>query len=184
MAALDVLETLIDRPEALAAAEAPAGLGLAGLLGYFAGTLGLFMFLRLQAAVPPGAMSFSVVFLFVLAANFFFAGVINLFMELTGARGPAGGAARLFQAFGCSDFLLTLLVPIGFLDGARFFNGFLGFSICILLLLYARVRLVRRLYPVSGNKALLAVWLPYAGAGTLFFIGLVYAFIWLFWLLS
>jgi len=43
---------------------------------------------------------------------------------------------------------------------------------------------VRRLYPVSGNKALLAVWLPYFGAGTLFFTGLVYGFIWLFWLLS
>lgn len=184
MAALDVLETLIDRPEALAAPEAPAGLGRTGLLGYFAGTLGLFMFLRLEAAVPPGVLSFTALFLVVLAANFFFAGVINLFMELTGARGPAGGAARLFQGFGCTDFLLTLLVPMGFLDGARFFSGFLGFGLCILLLLYSRVRLVRRLYQVSANKSLLAVWLPYFGAGALFFIVLVYASTWLFWALS
>ncbi|MBI5743659.1 MAG: hypothetical protein HY952_03845 [Elusimicrobia bacterium] len=184
MAVLSTLEVLIDRPEALAAYEKPAGLGRAGFAGYFAGTLGLFMFLRLQAMVPPGALSLLAMFFFVLAANFLFAGVIHLFMELTGADpAPRGGAARLFQAFGCTDFLLAALVPLGFLHRANVFNGLLGFCACILVLLWARVRLVRRLYPVSGNKALLAVWLPYAALTALFFVGLVYGLAWFVWLL-
>ncbi|MCM2267827.1 MAG: hypothetical protein NDI60_08670 [Elusimicrobiales bacterium] len=182
MLVLDTLETLIDRPESLRAAERPAGLGRAGLLGYAAGTLGLFMFLRLQSAVPPGAISFLLVLLFVLAANFFFAGVIHLFMDLTGAAAGAG-AARLFLAFGCSDFVLTLLVPVAFLHKANVFNGLLGFTLCAAVLIYSRVRLIRRLYPVSANKALLAVWLPYASVFTLFFLGLVYAVAWVVWLL-
>lgn len=183
MSALETLETLIDRPESLGAAERPAGLGRAGLLGYFAGALGLFMFLRLESAVPPGTLSFLAVFAFLLAANFFFAGVIHLFMDLTGAAAGPGGAARLFLAFGCSDFLATLLVPLGFLDKADFFSGALGFFVFVLALIYARVRLVRRLYPVSNNKALLAVWLPYAGLAAVFFSGLAYGIIWLVWLI-
>lgn len=175
------LETLIDRPEILAGPERPEGLGRAGLLGYFTGTLGLFMFMRMQEAVPPGALSFLAALLFVLAANFFFAGVIHLFMDLTGA-GLRGSAARLFLAFGCSDFLLTLLLPLGFFAGLKVFNGLLWFCLCFLAVIYARVRLVRRLYAVSANKALLSVWLPYGGLFLLFFAGLVYGLFWLVWL--
>ena len=173
------LENLIDRPETLSAQERPEGLGRAGLLGYFAGTLGLFTFLRMQSAVPPGVSSFLFVLLFVLGANFFFAGVMHLFMDLTGAR---GSAARLFLAFGCSDYLLTLLVPLGFFAGLDLLGGFVWLCLCLLAVIYARVRLVRRLYPVSINKALLSVWLPYAGFSLVFFSALVYGLVWLVWL--
>ncbi|OGR44491.1 MAG: hypothetical protein A2X35_00040 [Elusimicrobia bacterium GWA2_61_42] len=184
---INTLEALIDRPETITGPERPAGLGRAGLLGYFSGTLGLFMFLRMQGAVPPGVFSFLSAYLFVLAANFFFAGVIHLFMDLTcaapsGANGR-GRAARLFLAFGCTDYLLALLVPLGFLSGVKVLNGFLWFGLCFLAVIYARVRLIRRLYTVSVNKALLSVWLPYGGIFLLFFAGLVYGMIWLFWLI-
>ncbi len=173
------LETVIERPETLAAEAGPEGLGRTGMLGYFAGTLGFFAFLRMFSAVPPGIMSFSVVFILLLAANFFFASSIHLFMDLTGAKGRA---SRLFLAFGCSDFLLALLVPLAFFAKLQVLNGFLWFCLCLLAVVYARVRLVRRLYPVSANKALLSICLPYAGLGAVFFAVSVYAVAWLVWL--
>jgi len=176
---LNTLQTLIEDPAALLAAERPAGLGRTGLLGYLAGTLGFFLFLRLFSAVPPGAISFLVVLGFVLAFNFFFAGVMHLFLDLTGAR---GSSARLFLAFGCSDLLLALLVPLAFFAKLGYVNGFVVLCLCFLLVIYARVRLVRRLYSVSANKALLAVWLPYAGLSAVLFTAFVYSIAWLVWL--
>lgn len=176
---LKTIETLIDDPAALLAAERPAGLGRTGLLGYLAGTAAFFLFLRLFSAVPPGVMSFGVVFAFVLGFNFFFAGVMHLFLDLTGARGRAG---RLFLVFGCSDLLLSLLVPAAFFAKLGYVNAFLALCLCLLLVIYARVRLVRRLYDVSSNKALLAVWLPYLGLSTAMFLAFVYSIAWLVWL--
>lgn len=176
---LKTIETLVDDPAALLAAERPAGLGRTGLLGYAAGTLGFFVFLRLFSAVPPGAISFLVVLCLVLAFNLFFAGLIHLFLDLTGAR---GSAARLFLVFGCSDLLLSLLVPLAFFAKLGYINGFLALCLCFLAVIYARVRLVRRLYSVSANKALLAVWLPYAGLSAVLFTVFVYSIAWLVWL--
>lgn len=179
---LATLELLVDSPEAIAAAERPEGLGRTGLLGYAAGTLGLFLFLRMLSAVPPGLLSFLVVFAFVLSANYLFAAVIHLFMDLTGAPSSAG-AARLFLAFGCSDYLMAMLLPFGFLHGAKLFHWLPGFLVCAAVLLYSRVRLTRRLYPVSNNKAFLSLLLPYFGFFSLFFVGMIYGFIWLVWLI-
>ena len=175
----NTLGALIDSPESLAGPERPQGLGRTGLLGYFAGTLGFFVCLRMQSAIPPGTLSFLAVFILVLAANFFFAGTVHLFMDLTGARGEA---SRLFLAFGCSDYFLALLVPLTFLAKLDVLNGFLWLCLCLLAVVYARVRLVRRLYPVSTNKALLSIWLPYAALCVLFFAASVYFIAWLVWL--
>jgi len=174
------LETIIQRPELLAAGERPAGLGRAGLLGYFAGTLGLFVFLRMFSAVPPGIMSFTVVLTLVLALNYFAASSVHLFMDFTGAK---GSAARLFLAFGCTDYFLALLVPAAFFAKLQFLSAFLWFTICFLIMVYARVRLVRRLYPVSVNKALLSLCLPYAGLGAVCFTVFVYSIAWMVWLI-
>jgi hypothetical protein len=173
------LEAVMERPETLAVETRPEGMGRTGMLGYFSGVLGLFFFLRLQAAVPPGVLSFVTVLLLVLAANFFFAGVMHLFLDLTGAKGSASG---LFFAFGCSDFLLALLLPLGFLAKYGLLSVFACLALVFLAVIYARVRLVRRLYPVSANKALLSIWLPYAGLSAVFFGGLLYGLIWLVWL--
>lgn len=174
------LEAFIERPETLAGEEKPAGLGRAGLLGYFAGTLGVFTFLRMFSAVPPGIMSFLVVLTLLLAFNYFLASSIHLFMDFTGAR---GSAARLFLAFGLSDYFLALLVPAAFFAKLHFLSAFLWFCFCVLVMFYARVRLLRRLYPVSTNKALLSLWLPYAGLGAVFFTAGVYSIAWLVWLI-
>lgn len=174
------LETVIERPETLAGGERPAGLGRTGLLGYFAGTLGLFAFLRMFSAVPPGIMSFGVVLTLLLSFNYFLASSVHLFMDFTGAR---GSASRLFLAFGLSDYFLALLVPLAFFAKLQVLNAFLWFCVCLFVMLYARVRLVRRLYPVSVNKALLSLWLPYAGLGAVVFIAGVYSIAWLVWLI-
>lgn len=173
------LAALVDDPGVLSGGEKPAGFGRTGMLGYLAGTLGFFVFMRLFSAVPPGFLSFLVVLAFVLSANFFFAGVIGLFMDLTGAKGSAG---RLFQAFGYTDYLLALLVPAAFFARLGGPGAFLWFCACFLLVIYARVRLIRRVYPVSANKALLSVTLPYAGLTALFFLAFVYSIAWLVWL--
>ncbi len=173
------LEKLLDDPAGLMVTRSAEGLGQTGLLGYFAGTLGFFVYLRMFSAVPPGALSFCVVLLFVLGANFVFASMMHLFMDMTGA---GGSAARLFLAFGCSDLLLSLLVPLAFFAKLGYVNAFLALCLCFLLVIYARVRLVRRLYPVSTAKALLAVWLPYAGLSAFFFTAFTYSMVWLVWL--
>lgn len=177
----NTLSEVLDSPEKLAGEPRPAGLGRAAMLGYAAGTLGLFTFLRLFGVVPPGFMSFAVFLAFVLAANFFFAGVIHLFLDLTGEGGSAG---RLFLAFGLTDYLLALLVPLAFFAKLGGPHAFVWFCACVLLLLYARVRLVRRLYPVSRNKAVLAVCLPYAGLSAVFFLVFAYSIAWLIWLVA
>ena len=176
------LESLLDRPETLAAPEKPEGLGRTGLLGYAAGTAGVFMFLRMNGAVPPGLLSFLTVLTFVLSANYLFAAAIHLFMDLTGAPAPAAGAARLFLAFGCTDYLMAMLLPFGFLDGVRLLHWLPGLLICVSSLLYARVRVIRRLYPVSNNKSVLSLLLPFFAFGTLFFVGMLYGLIWLVWI--
>lgn len=173
------LAELIESPESLNAEPRPAGLGRAAMLGYALGTLGGFVFLRLYSAVPPGVLSFLVVLGFVLAANFLFSGVTHLFMDLTGARGSAG---RLFLAFGCTDYLFALLVPLAFFSKLGAPGAFFSVLGVVTLVVYARVRLIRRLYPVSSNKALLSVLLPYAVLCCLFFLGFVYSLAWLVWL--
>jgi hypothetical protein len=177
---LKTLTALIDRPESLSGADRPEGLGRTGMLGYAVGTLSLFAFMRMQSAVPPGVFSFLAVLLFVLAANFFFAGIIHLFMDLTGVQ---GSASRLFLAFGCSDLLLALLLPLGLLARGGLLNAFVGLCLGFLLVICARVALVRRLYPVSKNKALLSVWLPYFGLSAVFFSAFIYGLAWSIWLL-
>jgi hypothetical protein len=179
MSVLSSLADLLDRPETLTAEPRPAGLGRAAMLGYAAGTLGGFVFLRLFAAVPPGVLSYLVVLTFVLAANFLFSGMTHLFMDLTGAK---GGAGRLFLAFGLTDYFFALLVPLALFSKLGAPGAFLSGCLVLALVVYARVRLIRRLYPVSANKALLSVLLPYAAFCGLFFLVFGYSVAWLVWL--
>lgn len=174
----NTLEAVIERPAALADAERLPDLGRTSMLGYALGTLGLFEFLRMYSLVPPGVLSFLLVLFFVLSGNLLFAAITHMFMELTGVR---GSAARLFLAFGYSDFFMTLLVPLGFFAKLDFLNEFLAFCLCLAVVTYARVRLVRKLYPVSANKAVLSVGIPYAGFMCLGFFGFAYSMAWLIW---
>ncbi len=181
MSFFDTLTELLERPESVAASPRPAGLGRAAMLGYAAGALGLFAFLRLYAAVPPGVMSYAAALLLVLALNFLFAGIIHLFMDLTGSG--AGSASGLFLAFGLSDYFMCLLVPLAFFAKLGFLGAPLWLCLCALLVLDVRLRLVRRLYPVARNKAALAVVLPYLWFWLLSLLAFTYGLAWLVWLL-
>jgi len=175
----NTLESVIERPEVLADKEPLAGLGRTGMLGYVLGTLGLFVYFRMFSVVPPGKISFLLMLSIVLLVNLLFTAVMHLFMELTGVSGRAG---RLFHAFGYSDYFLTLLVPAGFFVKLGFLNAFFCFCLCFSVVVYARVALVRKLYPVSANKAVLSVGLPYALFSGLAVLGFSSSIYWLVWL--
>ena len=161
--------------------ENPIGIDLyrPGLAGYAVGTLSIFVFLRMGSLTPPGLFSFLALFSAVLAANFLFAAVIHLFLEMTGAP---GSALRLFSLFGVGEFFWILLLPFGFLGKLGYLNHFLWFSLCFAVVLAVRTAFVRRLYFISRNKALLAVWLPYICLGAAFMAAFIYAMAWLGWM--
>jgi hypothetical protein len=133
----------------------------------------------MDSLVLPGVFSFLALLTGVLAVNFFFAAVIHLFLEMTGAP---GSASRLFSLFGVGEFFWILLLPFGFLGKLGYLNFFLWFSLCFIFIIIARMAFIRRLYFVSRNKALLAVWLPYAGAAAALMAAFIYAMVWLVWL--
>ncbi|HBA60551.1 MAG TPA: hypothetical protein DCZ92_06990 [Elusimicrobia bacterium] len=180
MDSFHVLTEVLQRPALLAGPERLTGINRTGIFGYFTGTLGAFMFMRLYSAIPPGVMSFMMVFGFVIALNLLLAAVIHLFMEMTDAP---GSAHRLFTAFGYSDYLLTLLLPLGFIAKLNYIPPFVCIFLCAGLVVYARVMLIKRVYPVSVNKALLAIALPYAAFMTVCFFGAIYSLAWFVWLL-
>jgi len=150
-----------------------------GAAGHVAGALSIFVFLRINSVVPPGVFSFLALLAAVLSVNFLLASVIHLFLEMTGAP---GSARRLFSLLGVGEFFWTLLVPFGFLCRFGYLSPFLWVSLCFIFVLSARVTFVRGLYFVSGNKALLAVWMPYALAAVSLLSALTYAVAWLAWL--
>lgn len=174
------LAAVMDKPELLAG-EMPEGFSKAGAAGYVAGALGFFAYMRVFAAVPPGLLSFLIVLMLLAAADFVFTSVMHLFMELTGVKG--GRASNMFLAFGCTSFIFGLLVPLAFLTRLNNNGAFLAFLLCLGGVLYARVALVRRIYPVSFNKSVLAVWLPYAAFTGLSFLAFTYGMVWCVWLM-
>ena len=177
----NVLAAVIERPDALSGDDISTDAWRSGLSGYALAALGTFVFFRMFSLIPPGILSFLVLLLFMLSADLLLAAVTHLFMELTGA---GGRAARLFLAFGYADFFLILLVPLGFFAKWHVLSAFWTFCLCAALVIYARIVLVRRLYPVSANKAALAVWLPYAAFMGLGIFGLSYFIVWLLWLVG
>ena len=177
---LGALSGLVDSPKETL--ENPYGIDFSrpGLAGYAIGTLSIFIFLRMDSLVPPGIFSFLALLTAVLAVNFFFAAIIHLFLEMTGAP---GSAFRLFSLFGVGEFVWILLLPFGFLGKFGYLNSFFWFSLCFVLIPIVRIIFVRRLYFVSNNKALLAVWLPYAGAAAALMAAFIYAIVWMVWLI-
>ena len=173
------LSGLVDSPRETLENSSGISFTRPGLAGYAFGTLSIFVFLRMGSLVPPGVFSFLALFTAVLAGNFFFAAVIHLFLEMTGAP---GSAPRLFSLFGVGEFFWILLLPFGFLGKLGYLNFFLWFSLCFVFILIARMVFIRRLYSISRNKALLAVWLPYAAVAAGLMAAFIYATVWLIWL--
>ncbi len=181
MSVISTLSELIDEPQGFIDKEGVRETGRAGLTGCLFGALSIFIFLRLFSAVPPGVYSLLSVLSAVLAVNFVFASAMHLFLEMTGS---GGNALKLFSLLGVSDLLWTALVPLGFLAKAGFLNPAADLLLCLVAVLAARISLLRRLYAISRNKALLALGLPYAALTAAFFMFFVYAMVYLVWLLG
>lgn len=175
------LSEIIDDPQGFIAGPKAGRLGWTAFLGYLLGIFSLFIFLRLFSAVPPGIYSFGNVFLFVLALNFFLAGCMHLFLQMTGAE---GNALKLFQLFGITELFWAVLIPLGFLAKLNYLTPLLDSLICLFLILLARISLIRRLYTISRGKALLALTLPYAAVMSGAFMLFAYAAIYIVWLVK
>ena len=181
MTVISILSDLVEEPRRfLEGGDAP-GTGKAGLAGFLFGALGLFAFLRLLSAVPPGLYSFLNVLIAVLGINFALAAAMHLFLGMTGC---AGSAPRLFSMLGVTELLWCALIPLGFLARLELLSPVAAFVLCLAGLLSARTLLVRRLYSVSLNKAALAVGLPYAAVLAGAFTLLLYALVCLVWLFA
>ncbi|HBB67192.1 MAG: hypothetical protein A2X28_08205 [Elusimicrobia bacterium GWA2_56_46] len=170
---------LVDGPRDFIDRTGIREMGHVGLLGYLSGTLSIFLFLRMFSAVPPGIFSFLNVLVFVLGVNFCFAAGIHLFLEMTGA---GGGALKLFFLFGVTEFFWALLIPLGFLASLGYLNPGADCLLCFIIVILARISVMRRLYLISRKKALLSLGLPYAALLAGFFMVFVYAIFYLVWL--
>lgn len=179
---LSAVSELIEEPRIFVASRLDSGkFYRPGFSAYLLGTLSLYVFFRLFSAVPPGLYSFANLLLLSLAVNFMFAAAIHLFLELTGAE---GGAVKLFFLFGFSELLWALLIPFGFLAKLGYLDPAPAFIICFILVVTARMALLRRLYAISKGKALLALSLPYAAAAAALLMASVYAVVYMIWVLA
>ncbi|MBI4803370.1 MAG: hypothetical protein HY796_12700 [Elusimicrobia bacterium] len=178
---LSVITEVIDEPRDFISRTKAGWFGWAGFLGYGLGIFSLFVFLRLFSAVPPYIHFFIIVFLLALAANFFLAGSMHLFLQMTGCEGDA---LKLFLLFGLTELFWAVLIPLGFLAKLGYLNPAMVYMLCLAFILIARIALVRRLYSISRGKALLALSLPYAAVISVFFMAFVYSTIYLVWLVQ
>ncbi len=181
MSFIATLAELVDEPRNFIDRADIRKTGRAGLTGFLFGALSLFIFLRLFSAVPPGGSSLLIVLFAVLMVNFASASAMHLFLEMTGA---GGSALRLFFLFGFTELLWTALLPLGFLAKAGFIGPTAALLLCLCAILAARISLMRRLYVISRNKALLALSLPCAALTATFIIFFIYAIVYVVWLVG
>lgn len=180
MSLISTVAELVDEPRNFVDRAEVREMGRAGLFGYLCGIFSIFIFLRMFSAVPPGIFSFLNVLALVLGVNFCFASGIHLFLEMTGA---GGNALRLFFLFGLTELFWILLIPLGFLAQPGYLNSGAACLLVFVIVMLARISLMRRLYVISRKKALLSLSLPYAAFLAGFFILFVYAIVCLVWLI-
>ena len=171
---------LIDDPQRVIDRTSARELGWAGVFGYLLGAFSLFTFLRFFSAVPPGACSFIGILILVLGVNFFFASGIHLFLEMTGA---CGNALKLFFLLGLTELFWSVLIPLGFMAKLDYLSPVTDFLLCFIVIVVARISVIRRLYAISRSKALLSISMPYAAIVAGFFMVFTYAIIYLIWLI-
>ena len=176
---IENVSDLVDEPQSFIDRASTGEMGWAGVSGCLIGTFSVFTFLRLFSAVPPGVYSFLNVLAIMVGINFFFASAMHLFLEMTGSR---GAALKLFSLLGVTDFFWAVLIPLGFLAKLEYLNPVADLLLVFVIILLARISLMRRLYSISRNKALLALGLPYAALSAGFFMLFIYAIVYMVWL--
>ena len=179
MGFITTVSDLLDDPQGVIDRAGGRELGWAGVSGYLLGTFSLFTFLRFFSAVPPGVYSFVNILALALGINFFFASGIHLFLEMTGA---GGNALKLFLLFGLTELFWAVLIPLGFLAKLDYLNPVADFLLCFIVIVVARISVIRRLYAISRPKALLSITMPYVGVVVGFFMVFIYAIVYLVWL--
>ncbi|MEI7481177.1 MAG: hypothetical protein WCK75_02385 [Elusimicrobiota bacterium] len=180
MSFIATVADLIDDPQGVIDRTSGRDLGWAGFFGYLLGAFSLFTFLRFFSAVPPGVYSFVSILTLVLGVNFFFASGIHLFLEMTGAE---GNALKLFFLLGMTELFWSVLIPLGFLARLDYLSPVTDFLLCFIVIVVARISVIRRLYAISRSKALLSISMPYAAILAGFFMAFIYAVIYLVWLI-
>lgn len=172
---------IVDNPAGSLAALTRKRLGAAGWAGYFVGALSLFAFLRMFMFIPGGIASFIVLFLLLRAMNFVSAASVHLALETASAE---GSALRLFLAFGLAEFFWAFAVPLAFFARLGYLSPFLAFMLTLLIVFYARVRLIKGLYAAGSRKAVLSVLAPFYLMCALGFMGFAWLLGWMIWAVS
>lgn len=162
--------------------ETPAWLPSAGMSGYLAGYVAFFAYMRLDSSVLPGVFSCVAIILLMLASEMLGAAIIHLFASLSGKK---GNASTLFYLFGCSCFLLTLLLPIGFM--AMFSKAAAALAVLALFaaMFVVRVKMLRRAYEnISVARSVLAMLVPSLLIQGMIFLSVIYGIVNGIWLIK
>lgn len=175
-----VVELLVKNPEQIAKEKLPLGFGAIGLLGYVFGFLGLFTYLRMYVYMLPGLFSICAFLVLVILFEFICASILHLILSLCDVK---GNSTTVFFAFGCSCWVLTLMVPVAFITKASPDLGYLVFLLVTLSTLWLRIRILRLIYPISVNKAVFVLWIPCCALMGMVLGAAVYVTLWGFWLL-
>ncbi|MCG2725865.1 MAG: hypothetical protein L6420_06355 [Elusimicrobia bacterium] len=176
MSVSDIISGLIDSPESFIEANENSKFSFAGVLGYFVGALSFFVFLRMFNLFPSGIFSFIMLFSAMLCGNFIFAGIIHLFLEVTGKKGDA---LKLFFLSGIAEFFWSILIPFGFAVKLDYLNAVLVLFTVFCLVIAARIAFAKYIYRLGGFKAFVAVSFPYFILSLGGFVFLICVFAWL-----
>ena len=156
------MENLIYRfiysKEKLCGDSVPEWLPGMGMIGYTAGYIGFFAYLRLCGSVFPGIFSCLLLIIMMLASEMLGVAIIHLFISFSGKK---GNAATLFYLFGCSCFLFTLFIPAGLLARISHSVAAWFFLALYVAIFVSRVKMLRRTYSqISIGKSVLVIFIP------------------------
>lgn len=162
--------------------ETPEWLPSAGMAGYIAGYLGLFAYMRLDSSVLPGVFSCVALILLMLASEMLGAAIMHLFASLSGKK---GNASSLFYLFGCSCFLFTLLLPIGFIAMISKAVAALAVLALMAAMFVLRVKMLRLAYKnISVARSVLAMFIPNLLIQGMIFLSVIYGIVNGIWLIK
>ncbi len=159
-------------PELLSAESAAEELRRPGLLGYLAGCLGLFAYLRMSSSVFPGLTAFILFVIITLLTEAMNAGLAHFFLNISGKK---GSAASMFYIFGCSSFIYTFAIAAGIIDNFSATAGACVITVLAVWVFILRIKLIRRAYiNVSAGRAFAAMLVPGIILHSLLWISLIY----------
>ncbi|MBO4556930.1 MAG: hypothetical protein J5706_09225 [Elusimicrobiales bacterium] len=177
-----ILAGYLKSPCTFPSENVPSWLPSAGMWGYVAGYVAFFAYMRLSGSAFPGFFSLLLIMLLMLASEMIGAAIIHFFISLSGKK---GNASTIFYLFGCSCYLLTLLLPIGFM--AMFSKAAAALAVLALFaaMFVVRVKMLRRAYEnISVARSVLAMFVPNLLIQGMIFLSLIYGIVNGIWLIK